>query len=536
VPTPRVTSPDDDASNDERMRPRFWALYLLALVPFVILATHHIGWTAAADAGDYAQYLLHAQALLAGHAYGDIGYIRDPSAWAVGPAAYPPGLPLTLVPIVYVGGVHTPLLRLLMVASVIAFAWFAFRRLTISLEPWQAAVAAGFTAFALEADGATLAPISDPGFCALLWATVLVVDRSERWSWRTVVGVTALGGAAMLYRLAGAAIVPALAVYGVIARERHGWRVFLPVVAWLAAGLVALALHIVGSPFGTGLGHWLLSTMRNLPPWLAGLAQTYHIALFDAELYPLAGKSWNAVWHVIASILVVVGITALASRWRRTFLLPLVLCYAAMLVSVPVVDFRYLWPFYPVIVAALAVGTFMAARQIAGWVRLRRPDLIARVCSVALFVCVALGALVRLSAASRPTSILAGADARALFEWLHDRAAKEPVRAIFSNPRVLALNTGVPAMPVVPRSPPGQLVAMAEHHITHLVWQRVDASSCLQRILDAVPVRYPDRFALEYSNRGFRVYRILPSSAPPEAYESFSWREEDTWCSSHLEN
>ena len=99
------------------------------LIPFAALAVHQWGWGPPTDAGDYAQYLLHAKALVEGRPYADTGYIFHPDAWVIGPRAYPPGLPLTLAPFVALVGVHSRLFRLLMLANVVAFAYLAARRL-----------------------------------------------------------------------------------------------------------------------------------------------------------------------------------------------------------------------------------------------------------------------------------------------------------------------------------------------------------------------------------------------------------------------
>ena len=164
----------------------FWR-FVVFLLPFAVLAAHHWNWGPPAGAGDYAQYLVHARAIVEGRPYTDIGYIYHPGAPMVGPRAYPPGLPLTLAPIVAFAGVHSPLIRVLMLATVLAFAFFAFRDWR-----WHIATVAG-------RDGGGHPPLSpgsalrhagipapDAGLCALLWAAVLAVDRAESWTWRRI--------------------------------------------------------------------------------------------------------------------------------------------------------------------------------------------------------------------------------------------------------------------------------------------------------------------------------------------------------------
>ena len=50
-------------------------LWLLALAPFAVLMTRQWSYGCGPVCGDYAQYYLHADALLNGRPYSDIGYI-----------------------------------------------------------------------------------------------------------------------------------------------------------------------------------------------------------------------------------------------------------------------------------------------------------------------------------------------------------------------------------------------------------------------------------------------------------------------------
>jgi len=52
-------------------------LWLLALAPFVVLMARQWSYGCGLVCGDYAQYYLHADALLHGRSYSDIGYIYN---------------------------------------------------------------------------------------------------------------------------------------------------------------------------------------------------------------------------------------------------------------------------------------------------------------------------------------------------------------------------------------------------------------------------------------------------------------------------
>ena len=92
----------------------------LGLVPFLALVALHWKLEPPAEAGDYALYILHAENLLSGNSYGDTGYLFTPLNWAIGPPAYPPGLPLTIAPLLATGA-GLDALRLVSVASMIVF-------------------------------------------------------------------------------------------------------------------------------------------------------------------------------------------------------------------------------------------------------------------------------------------------------------------------------------------------------------------------------------------------------------------------------
>jgi hypothetical protein len=490
----------------------------LFLVPFVVLVVRHWSWAPSTAAGDYAQYLLHAQAIAEGRPYSATGYIYNPAAGLIGPPNLPPGLPLTLAPLVAIGGVHTPLVRLLMIVSVVAFAMLSAWRLSRDMEPWQAALGSAIAAYAVEASLASVAPISDPGFAVFVWATILAVDKDGAWTWRRVLGVTALGFAAVLYRVAGAALVPALFLFAWLERSRLGIRPFIPAAIWSAAGLIGLAAGLVQLPFSERFGNAALDPGEHLRTF----ARQYRAALFDAELYPFPIK-WNLAndaYHLVASLLLLLGLIILFRRRWKTFLATFSVAYLLMLLIAPVAEGRYAWPLYPLVGATIAVGATSVARRLApSWAP--RTRAIVTVAPVLVIFVLTLALEARRPA---PASFVRHPDARALFSWIAQRgkemASTTPMRVAFHNPRVLTLETGVAAMGIVPRTPPGQLYALDNSRMTHLVWQGSGLGTdsigrrvpCVQRVADSLPVRFPDRFALEFQNRTFRVYRVLPGA------------------------
>lgn len=490
----------------------------LFLVPFAVLVVRHWNWSPSATAGDYAQYLLHARTIVDGRPYGAIGYIYHPAAGLIGPPTLPPGLPLTLAPLVAIGGVHTVLVRLLMIASVVLFAVLAARRLARDMEPWQAALGSALAAYSMEVSLTSVAPLSDPGFAVFVWATILSVDKYGPWTWQRVLGTTALGYAAILYRIAGVALIPGLVLYAWLQRQRLGIRPFVPAILWSASGVIGLAAGYVQLPFSERFANAALDPTEHLRTF----ARQYRVALFDAEQYPFPAH-WNAAndgYHLIASLLVMVGLVILFRRTRRTFLVTLTVTYLLMLLVVPVAEGRYAWPLFPLVGAAMAIGATTLLRRFASsWTA--RQQAIAGAAPVVLALALS---LVGQATRRAPPSLVRHPDARALLTWLAQRGqespATSPMRVAFYNPRVVTLETGVAAMGLVPRTPPGQLSALDEGRVTHLIWQGaglgVDSTAgklpCVQRVADSLPQLYPNRFALEYENRTFRVYRVLPGA------------------------
>ncbi|MGQ0641700.1 MAG: hypothetical protein ACT4P6_13205 [Gemmatimonadaceae bacterium] len=500
----------------------------LFLIPFCVLAVVHWGWSPRASAGDYAQYLLHTRALVEGRAYGDIGYIYHPAAGLIGPPALPPGLPLTLAPIVAIGGVHSPLVRLLMLASVVAFATLVTWRLAREVQPWQAAFGAACAAYALEVTLATVAPLSDPGFAALIWGTIVAVDREGSWTWRRVVLVTALGFAAMAYRTAGVALIPGLLLYALVQRRRFGVLPFTPAALWIAAGLVALAAGFVNIPFGERMARSIADVSEHIDTFV----DQYRLAPLYAWLYPFENNRANDLYHLVAAVPTLVGMAHLLWHARRSFLVAMTAAYCLLLLVAPVAEPRYAWPLYPLVGTSLAYGATRIMQRVA---RRWTPRTVALAAGAPLAF-VLLVALAKDARRPMPASFVRHPDAIALFGWLaqhrENAPADAPLRIAFFNPRIVTLETRVPAMGIVPRTPPGIVTALRQSRVTHLIWQGVAMGGgdtavrlpCVQRVANRLPDLYPDFFTVEYRNPTFRVYRFHPAATfSDSAGEPISW-------------
>ena len=456
--------------------------------------------------GDYAQYLLHAKAIIQGRSYSDTGYIFHSDAWSVGPRAYPPGLPLTLAPIVAVAGIHSPLFRLLMLGSTLAFAYLAWHRLAACVAPWQAAVGAGFAAFAIEAHWGLLDPISDPGFAALAWGMVLAVDdKTTPWNWRRILTVTMLGGGVLSYRMVGVAFIAAFGLWAFATWPKHRGRAAIPLVLWTLGGAAFVLTGLQVSDLLSLLAGW-----RTLTPNFEMVFREYGPSLVVAMLRPTSYLFINRAYYVIGALVSLVGLAFMTARLYKSFLAVGSILYVMTLLIAPVGEERYMWPLYPVAACALAVGL----TQVLEFVRRYWPSLPAKGVAVAFLAMVATTALGTELTRARPEAIVGTPDGEALLTWLRDTHRTTPIRVVFFNPRVVMLETGVPSMGNVNRSPPGQMQALAEQGITHLIAKLEAVIDGPQQIASSLPRRYPDRFALVYQNSGFQVYQVLPGELP----------------------
>ncbi len=480
------------------------------MLPFAALAVHHWHWLPVAAAGDYAQYLSHALALVEGRPYRDIGYIYHRSTWQIGPASYPPGWPLTLAPLVAIDGVHSPLIRILVLGMMAAFAYLAFRRLSRSHEPWQAALGASFAAMAIEADLGTIAPLSDPGFCALVWAVVLAVDTTGAWSGQRVLGVTLLGFATIAYRQAGVAMIPAMTAFALLQRRVLGWRPLAPAVAWSVAALVVVASDLPRL-LAAGAGSSLVRALMGRSPILLNVRQ----ALLSAELYPFGKGVFSDIYHIVATIFLVIGAVRFVRREYGSFLFLLCCFYATMLMAVPVGDARYQWPFFPLFGTFVVSGATVGAQWLA--VQARLSERAGRVGAAVCVSAVLLSATVMAMQHPAPRAFAGDPAAEELFAWLRATNAQAPMRLAIDNPRVLSLETHIPAMGIPRLDSPEQLAAMDEERITHFIAEDTEeATGYPQRLANTLPEKYPDRFVCMRKVGRYGVYRLLPPGGPAE--------------------
>lgn len=471
----------------------------VALLPLIVMAVTHWGTGPQETAGDYAQYILHAKAILAGTPYADVGILQSSLDPFMGPRAFPPGLPLTIAPVVAFTGSALGPLSALMTALLAFGLWCSVRRLAVEGGAAPAALAAGFCGVSLVLSYATSAPISDPGFLAACWALILVVDGPGPWTTTRTVLVAVLGLAAMSYRVIGVVVVPVILLRAFLTRDRDERRaLFRVLVAWaLVLGLGgAILWRTVGSAMS--ISFEALALLRRVMRH----AMHYPQLVQEAFLYPVPAGLVSDILHAALSLAAAVGLVALARRkWRSTLMLFTGVYGAALLVA-HVKEPRYAWPLYPLIIYAMVTGLDQLLRHALPAVRARRV-------AVALACVVLIGGLARGVMTRFPEGLQRNAEAKALFTFFRglDPATD---RAAFHQPRLLTLETGIPAMPLGDRPPAMIRAELERHRITHLVYGQSPGDSTVTRLVRATIDADSLAFREVYRNRRYTVYRFGP--------------------------
>jgi hypothetical protein len=477
------------------LRPVWWLL--IALLPYAAVSI--VRWTEppAATDGDYAHYLLHAQALAEGRPYTDIGYIYTARS-LVGPRAQPPGWPIVLAPFVAVFGTHSAVFKFLVALlvgalGVISGYYFVRRR-----EFVQGIAVAAVAPLALTTDWATGSALSDPLFCVLVWLVILIADREGPIGWRRGVMLALLTAAAISVRVVGVALVPAVLWYGLRRDPKERARVIVPMMALMVIGAAFMLQHLEWVPFlDRPLSFFSSSTLRTT-------ARAYRGALLSGTLYPLASNGANDAYHVLVVIPLLIGAWHFLRTMLRTCLGSFVLFYGTLLVLSPLAESRYAWPLVPLMTAWICAGVLWLIGRLPSGSR-------ATVVRATAAVAVVLVTSAAMRLALRPTrySLTGDPDTEALFQWVSATSDTAQMRVVFTNPRVLTLDTGVPAMGIPFGSPEEIIAEFQQKRITHVVVPLRHATIRVERALARIVADRPSQFAPAFANGTHDVRRFI---------------------------
>lgn len=491
-------------------RPRHTLLWL-ALLPFLLLALLELRAPLDLSIGDQAQYVLHARAILAGHAYTDDGYIYT-SRVVISPKAYPPGLPLVIAA---VEGVGAPLIvtRLLMIASAVLFLYYAGRYLTRLDDPLLGPAAILMCAFIPNLPLYATGLYSDFAFAAAAWGCCLLIDRPGKWNTERIDRVTALGAIAIAFRTVAVALIPALVLHQAWRtwRHREPWtRAVVPVVVWLATYFVidrllpvtqSYAQQIVSGAADAGVGASAVAWTK----LLLQRAVSYQDFVSGIQLTPTPWRAVNLAYHAAALAALVIGAIAWVRRAGVRFLFCFTVCYAGILLLMPWTIGRFLWPLAPMVWFATLDG----ARVVFQAVRMERVVAVRTAALAAASIAMMAAVL-----GPAPPSLVGIGDlpeGRALYRALEREAASTPVRAMSSYPRDAALVPGVSAMSIPPSQPDSLLAAADSYRITHAVLGSLGVDTSADRVLLETLQQHPERFRRVFGNDKFTLFRMVPA-------------------------
>jgi hypothetical protein len=229
-------------------------------------------------------------------------------------------------------------------------------------------------------------------------------------------------------------------------------------------------------------------------------------SILESMMYPFPWDLANDAYHAAGLVLVAIGLVVVWRRLRLTVLGTVSVFYVAGVALAPVFDGRYLWPIWPVIVYAMLVGARWVLRKVRLEEKVRTRVLVG---GASLLVGVA---TVVALAKPAPPALLEQPGVRDLFTWLRTVGGADSMRVVFAAPRVLTLETGVPAMGAFIAPPARAFREFERVGITHVIVGDAHMDRPSVRHLDSLVHEHADAFAVVYRNEAFAVYRLLTPS------------------------
>jgi hypothetical protein len=309
----------------------------------------------------------------------------------------------------------------------------------------------------------------------------------------------------MSYRTAGAALIPATILFALVGGK--GWRAITPAVIWICiAGVVALRLPVATAVLANlrlESGAILRVGIRNL--------DTLRSGIFEALLYPFPWRTPNAAYHLLGVLVMVWGLARTLWHDRRTMLTALFLVYVAMLLVIPIREQRYLWPILPVFAWAFYDGIVALLTVRPRWPAERAQRL-------ALASCAAVALLSSVVIFGRPPreSLFDHPEVRELFARVAALPRSPAPRVMFTNPRVLTWETGVPAMATFKAAAPVVMAELRRKRISHVVLGDLGTTRSYDAAIRRAVAESSSVFSPVYRNAQFTLLALLPSATPAQ--------------------
>jgi len=474
-----------------------YAPWVLALLPFLVLAVRY--WNAGAGpfVDDPGIYLLHAQALADGRAYADTGYISSQFVFA--PALQPPGLPVLLAVVLLAFGgynaVAVKMTMILMALPILVVPGYYFSR------KYGVVLGASVTALlGIQYAWRAHFTLSDLGFAGIFWLLIALLDIVEdrEFGWWRVGALLVLGTWAMSFRFVGAALIPAIGLYALINLGLRGRKALVPPLIWSVGGVSAATLLGVWGevfrPIGLFHGEYYGYFVRRFWEDFVEGGVAAFVTIFPTD--PL-----DDIYRGTFLILSCVGILVWIGKNWRTGAFILSVSYLGALLSTWARSERYLFPLHPF----LLFGLFWSIRMI--FLRVRPDWSRVRADRGVLAVVVLMSGLAMVEAFRSPRLLdpAVQPDAQEVFAHLREEAQEVDVRVTASFARTLIWETGFPAMELIPQRPAQALPELTSKGITHVVW---DPSHPASRAARRTIEESGCRFELQLVNDTYRVYRF----------------------------
>jgi len=485
-------------------RPAAW-LWVVALMPTLWLGS--VRWSAGQGMGaeDYAGFVLHGRALVEGRPYGDVGYIYSRYNPGHGPRLMMPGVPLVLAGVWSIVGERESAARLTMYALSLAF-FLVAGLYFVRDDPW---LALGVTLLA------GLAPIvvrssslvqSDLPFCLSVWLVLWQSDRSGDWTWRRVALITVAGLAAMAFRFVGVLLLPVALFVSLLRWKELRWKGLVAPLVWI--GILAIGAAVVGPPRLLRQPQWLHA--REILHAIARNGFLYKMTIGDGITRPFPSDRAVDIYQIVVALPLVIGALLWLRGAGRRYALWFAVCYGIALLLLPFSERRYMWVLFPLLVFAMLRGmAFLALKA--------RLPVAPNAVALGLAVVIALCAAGTTAASPQWGSLPTNPQGRELLAALRRMNAEHPVRAVFSRAHLLALETGIPTMPLFRAEPDSMEAELQRNCITHVVVTFTDMELRLDTLMQQFARSRPEHFEPVFRNELFEVYSysaLRPDNCP----------------------
>ncbi len=474
--------------------------------------------------GDFSQYILHAQQLVQGQPYADLGYVysvKNP----VGPRAYPPGFPIALVPALYLFGLNFVALKITVAIFFALALWAYWHIVQIHLPRWWALGSLAFLALSPRMLKFADNVLSDVPFLALTLVCIYAVHRflTSPPNFRNALWVTFSMIIACAFHTRGLILMGALGFFVLLFQRRH-LLYTLGITATAFIGVVAI-YQAVGSG-GTYLEHLSFhpvdlyhNFVRNIVAYKRGL-------LRYLSLYPSRNEGtlhFLVINNGILLIFIGFFFRGLVHNIKNKGIQYHDVFFAAYLSVILLYrwnqSIRYLYPIIPILILHAFVGirlTFSFILRHTKWPKsLRFTRRLRPFAPVGIYVPLFLMYWVYF--VFYPTSpganILLDPNTNNLFQTVREHKS-DISGIIFSHPRVMKLFTGARTAVCyntfeVHWDIEQLLTFSKENKISHI------AVGPYNYIFRPIVGQNPQHFQTIYQNDVFAIHRITPESVRP---------------------